>query len=320
MKRALALILVAFLPLAGCAPADDATAPGDDSAGAADGKADGASPPPGTTHLLQLDSGVFPPTSAHPSALVYLPQGFDPTPPLNVIVYIHGFYNCVTNVVRASGKSCSAHGTVRNAYNLEAQLEAAHKNVMLLVPEVAFDQANPDPGKLAVEDGFKNLLAETLTKVPEVSGLTVDDVGEVIVASHSGGYKAAAGIALHGGVPVSEIFLLDSLYGSTADYDAWVNMDLSSFSGATPMRRLAIVYTGTGGTLTNSQAMARRAAGWMADVDATAVVNDPTTATWTDASFAHGLLFKRTGLAHDGVPKYYFGKLVASSALPDQAQ
>ena len=64
------------------------------------------------TFLLTLDAGAFPPTASHPSALVYLPSNFDPTPPIGVIVFLHGFNNCVENVVRDAGQSCDpAAGT-----------------------------------------------------------------------------------------------------------------------------------------------------------------------------------------------------------------
>jgi hypothetical protein len=44
------------------------------------------------------------------------------------------------------------------------------------------------------------------------------------------------------------------------------------------------------------------------------IVDDRTTSTWSADRFAHGLLFKRTSLSHDGVPRYYFGKLVSTTA------
>jgi hypothetical protein len=276
----------------------------------ADTKSDNASAAPaGRTLRLWLDHGVFPQTPAHPSALVYVPQHFDPTPPLNLIVYLHGFYNCVDNVIRSTNHACTRGGPARNSYALAAQLEASQKNALLVLPEVAYDRASADPGQMAVDGGFQALLGELLGKLGDVGSYTLDDVGNVIVASHSGGYKAAAGIANHGGVYVSEVWLLDSLYGETDQFDTWVKSDLESISAA--VRRFAVVYTGGGGTLANSQAMATRAAGW---VDAGTLVDDRTTSTWPAATFEHGLLFKRTGLPHDGVPRFYFQPLVSSSS------
>src|SRR5262249_46834948 len=139
-----------------------------------------------------LDAGVFAPTPDHPSVLVYVPSNFDPTPPLSMIVYIHGFNNCVTNIVVDTNGTCHAGGTVRNAYSLAAQLEASGKNALLVTPEVAFEQASGDPGNLKFPDTFPALLQETLKNMTSVLGpRTIADVSEIIVASHSGGYTAA---------------------------------------------------------------------------------------------------------------------------------
>jgi len=304
------------LALAGCGAAatsggsDGGAPPGDLSASAPSdgGGSDGATSDgsAAATYLLTLDAGAFPPTTAHPSALVYLPRGFDPTPPLAVVVFIHGFSNCVENVVRDAGGECTPDGGTRAAYALSAQLEATGKNALLLVPEIDYDQQTGAPGNLGTSDGFKALLAETLADLSgPLHGATVADVGTLIVTSHSGGYQAAAGIASKGGVPVDEIDLFDSLYGNTADFDAWAK-------AVTAGKRFADVYTQGGGTLSNSQAMATRAQAW---VPAAELLDDRTTDTLTDAQYAHELLFKLSGLSHDGVPAYYFGKLVGTSVL-----
>lgn len=281
-----------------------ATAMGDLAATAPD---DGGSGGP-ATYLLTLDAGAFPP-GPHPSALVYVPAGFDPTPPLSIVVFLHGFDNCVENVVRDAGGECEPDGGTRAAYALAAQLEATAKNAILLCPELAYDQATGNPGNLGATDGFRALVAETLRDLSgPLAGATLADVGTIVVASHSGGYQAAAAIATRGGLPISELYLLDSLYGDLADFDAWAKM-------VAPGRRFAAVYTQGGGTLANSQAMADRAAaqGW---VPAAQLLDDRTTDTLTDAQYAHELIFKLSGLSHNGVPTYYFGKLVGTSALP----
>jgi hypothetical protein len=302
--------IVALL-LVGCgssAPAGGADA-GDDADLAATGPTDGGATTTddAATYLLTLDAGAFAPTTAHPSALVYVPRNFDPTPPLSVIVFIHGFSNCVENVVRDAGGECTPDGGTRAAYSLASQLEATGKNAVLVVPEIDYDAQTGNPGALGNSDGFKAFLTETLAdlSVP-LHGATLADVGTVIVSSHSGGYQTAAAIASKGGVPgVVEIDLLDSLYGNSADFDAWA-------MAVAPGKRFADVYTSGGGTLANSQAMATRAQPW---VPAAELLDDRTTDTLSDAQYAHELIFKMSGLTHDGVPAYYFGKFVGTSVL-----
>ena len=285
----------------GGAPPDDLSASEPTDGGGGDGGSAAAA-----TYLLTLDAGAFPPTTAHPSALVYLPRGFDPTPPLSVVVFIHGFSNCVENVVRDAGGECTPDGGTRAAYALSAQLEATNKNALLLVPEIDYDQQTGAPGTLGTSDGFQALLAETLADLAgPLNGATVADVGTLIVTSHSGGYQAAAGIASKGGVPVDEIDLFDSLYGNITDFDNWAK-------AVGPGKRFTDFYTSGGGTLSNSQAMATRAQAW---VPATQLLDDRTTDTLTDAEYAHELIFKLSGLSHDGVPAYYFGKVIGTSVL-----
>ena len=269
-------------------------------------------------YTFTLDAGAFPPTSAHPSALVYVPTGFVATRPLSVIVFLHGFDNCVENVVRDTGQPCTQGMPARAAYNLIAQLEAAHKNALLVCPEVTYDASTGAAGNLQKAGGFKALLDETLRDLPAVAGahLTAADVGRLMVLSHSGGYEAAATIANSGGIPVEELDLLDSLYGNFPDFDAWVKSDLPSITTTT--RRFADVYTCCGGTEANSYAMATRAEAW---VDGGVEIDDRGdggSSTWTDPVYHHGLLFKFSGLTHDGVPRYYFGELVRNSNLPDK--
>ena len=320
MRHALALFSWLSIGLVGCgkpAPTSDAgidlgVTGSDDAGGIGDAGATRIGP---ATIDLTLDAGAFAPTAAHPSALVYVPSRFDPTPPLSLIVYLHGFDNCVDNIVRDAGAACTPGGPVRSAYALAAQLESSGKNALLLAPELDFDQATGDPGNLGSAGGLKALVAETLADLAPLLGtVTVADLGTLVLVSHSGGYQAAAAIATRGGLPVSELYLLDSLYGNSADFDAWVKSDLPGLAGATPRHRFADVYTSGGGTLANSQAMADRARGW-ALPDGGVLVDDRTTATWPEETYHHGLLFKLSGLSHDGVPRYYFGQLVQSSQL-----
>ena len=261
------------------------------------------------SYPLWLEAGAFPPVEEHPNALVVVPPGFDATPPFGVVVYIHGHHNCVENIVRDEGEPCTPGGPVRNAYKLATQLAASGKRTLLLCPEVRFDEASSDPGTLADPGALAALLAEALAALDP--RLQVADVTPVVVASHSGGYQAAAGIATKGGVPVSEVWLLDSLYGSISAYEDWIASDLDSFD--TQARRFADVYTDGGGTLGHSQDLADLVATW---VPASALVDDRTSSTWPETTYHHGLLFKRSELSHDGVPRYYFGQLLQTSGLP----
>ncbi|MSP91212.1 MAG: hypothetical protein EXR79_05350, partial [Myxococcales bacterium] len=212
-----------------------------------------------STYLLTLKNAAFPSVAGQPDALVYVPAQFAPAPPLHVVVYLHGWYNCVANVAGAKDGPCSAApgSPLRPASQLIVQFEAAKKNALLLCPEAKFDQGSSDPGKLAGVDGFRKLVQEVLAKLPPpLDKLGPADLGRVIVVSHSGGYLAAAGIATKGGVPVHDIMLLDSLYGGAGDFAAWLQADKASFAPWPSARRFANVYTQGGGTLALAQQQA----------------------------------------------------------------
>jgi hypothetical protein len=295
-----------------CGGADDDPAGPDASAATPD------APPadtclPTATHTFALAAGAFPPSPDHPNAIVHVPDGFDRAGPIDVVVYLHGHRNCIANVLGETDTECTPGGGTRSATSLAAQLAESGRNALLVLPEVRFDEASSDPGAFGDDDGFRAFLAEALAALPPPLGpLAVDDVGHVIVASHSGGYLAVAGILTVGGVGVDEVWLFDSLYGATLAYDTWVMSDLPAF--ASRAKRFATFYTSGGGTLANNQAMADRAAAWVAG-DPDVLVDDRTTDTWPDATYAHGLLFKRSMLSHDGVPRYYVERMLSTSAL-----
>jgi hypothetical protein len=203
-------------------------------------------------------------------------------------------------------------------------LEGSGKNALLLCPEVEFDQASGNPGNLGVAGGFTALLSEVLSDLQPVLGpRTLSDVGELIVASHSGGYQAADGVVTKNAMPVREVWMFDSLYSwspTTTDFEAWAKLDLGSFQA--PWRRFSSFYTvlnGTcGGTDCNSHMMAD-------DIkklypgDAGVVIDDRVqSSTWPDATYHHGFLYKWSSLAHNDIPRYYFQRMLSTSGLPNK--
>jgi hypothetical protein len=272
----------------------------------------------GTGEVIKLtvEDGAVPGTPDRPNMVVYIPSGFDPERGLNLVVYLHGHYNCAANVIRARGTACRPGGGLRNAYSLARQLEDSKKNAILVVPELAYDAADSSEFAFADEDRFFWAMVETVGELGEKVGwLSFWDVNQIVVVSHSGGYRAAASIVTRGGATVNELWLLDSLYGREAEFDAWIQGEADLYGDARE-RRFANVYTRWGGSLALSQAMATRAAGWFG---AGVVLDDRSGATLAPAQYDRGLLFKRSGLSHDDVPRYYFKSLLSTSAIPDRS-
>jgi hypothetical protein len=308
--RHLAVILALVAGCGADAMEDTADYDGTNDGG---GKADGTQPV-GVTYPLQIAHGAFPASGSRPNVLVYVPDGFDQTTPLHVVVFLHGWVNCVENVVGTTNQPCTAGGPARNAYHLAAQLESSQRNAILVVPELRYDQSSSDPGALGDAGVFASLIEDTFAGLPTSLALTAGAIDKLVIASHSGGYNAAASIVTQGGLPVDELWLLDSLYGQLDRFDSWVdNARALGELGASPFTmRFASIYSTSAGTLANNVDMAERATRWLGGN----LLDDRTTATLTaDDYAAHGAVFKHSGLAHDDIPRYYFGKLLASSLL-----
>ena len=271
---------------------------------------------PGSPLLTyNLASAPFP-SSSHPSVAVHVPAGFKPCERPGLVVFFHGFNNCVANVLGSVDGECTPGDGARSALSLSEQLDASKANAILVAVQLSFDQATGAPGALAKAGGLRALLDELFDQhlaMPLGAPIGVDDLDRVVLASHSGGYWATAVSLSSGNVPrVTEVQLYDSLYGEEALFRAWVDGHLAQFDVArSDVLRFNTVYTVGGGTLDNAQAMAAWVAPKLAAKGlAPSLLDDPTTATLDEPAFDHPLIFKRSALSHNDVPRYYFERMV----------
>lgn len=253
----------------------------------------------------------------HPAALVYAPPGFTPDE-LAVIVYLHGLGNHIENVVRPEPQSPDFP-----VADLLGQLDRAGRSALLLVPELHYDAETTDPGRLAASGALRLLLDEVLAKLPPpLAGLRLSALRRLVLVSHSGGYQAAAALALRGGVRVDELYLLDSLYGQEAAFTAILGETLAEVAAdraaPPPRRRLINLYTGSGGTAEQSRAQARRAR-----AEAERLQLDPRLVVTSDepqrpAELPGGaaVLIQRVAAGHSELPLQFFGQLLRQSGLP----
>jgi hypothetical protein len=270
--------------------------------------------------FYDLRAAPFPDAST-PSVAVHIPPGFDPSNRPGVIAFFHGFDNCVSNVVGATDTPCVDGGEARASFGLADQIDAARVNAILVAIELEVDAETGNPGQLGTMGDFYDLLHELFTEhLDAVLGCPLDVGGldRVVVSSHSGGYEAAADVLAFGMVPqVSEVDLLDSLYGETPTFYSWVTTNIDRFDPTRPDElRWMDIYTASGGTEANSEDMAASAEGWLADagLDGSILV-DPTTDTLDGSAYVHPMIFKLSGLSHDGVPAYYVKELAMASGF-----
>jgi hypothetical protein len=268
--------------------------------------------------LFDLRAGAFP-DAGHPDVAVHVPRGFDPWNHPGLVVFFHGFDNCVKNVVGSVDTECTPDAGARDALHLSDQLDAARVNAILVAVELPYDASTGAAGQLAKPGDFHALLHELFTEHMDAllgRALDVADFDPIVVATHSGGYEAAAMAISVGQVPqIREVDLFDSLYGDTAIFDTWVHANEGRFA---PQRtdglRFMNVYTQNGGTEPNSRAMEANVAEWLGDAGlSSSLLDDNVTDTLEAGAFAHPVIFKLTSLPHGDVPKVYF-QIFASHA------
>lgn len=281
---------------------------------------------PPRSSLYTLKNQGFP---NKPGALVYVPSNFNSSiaDGLEVVVYIHGYYNCIENIIFGNdfACNCSAGQAVRTTFDLINSFETVVttrdteevstniKNYLFIAAEVAYDQANDSPGAWATEGVFKAYLDELFTQhlSPLLkTELTLNSIERIRIFSHSGGYYTIGNMAIVGGMSdkVYELCLLDSLYTNFNQFDTFVQQHLTQLGDSSKQFRFSSIYTSE--TYSNSQKMYDRVLGWLSASGLPAEVaylnNDLTTVLTEQEIHKYPLIFKYSNFTHDETASYYF--------------
>lgn len=268
----------------------------------------------------ELRSGAFP-ASGHADVAVHIPPGFDARRRPGVILYLHGWLGCVQAALGDVDTSCSEDGDPRPAGNLATQLDASRANALLVALELRVDTPTGEPGQLAMPGAGRALLRELFTE--HLSGaigfpLEVDALDRVVIIAHSGGYQAAAALLRFGDLPrVTEVVLLDALYGGEETFLDFVRGSVASFDPRAPaLRRFVDLYTCCAGTVGHSDAMraaaseAVSAAGWPQALYASDLDDD-----LAPAALDHAIVFKRVPQSHSELPRRYVATLLEAAGF-----
>jgi hypothetical protein len=187
--------------------------------------------------------------------------------------------------------------------------------------ELRSDMPTGEPGKLAMPAGFRDLLRELFTEHlagPLGRELAVDSLDRVVVVAHSGGYQAAASALALGDVPrITEVDLLDALYGADEVFSGWIQSQALRFDPRVndPLRFVDL-YTCCGGTSDGSRALASRVHDTLASAGVDGALSDDDGDAPIDASaLAHGVVFKRVSEPHASLPRGYFRQLVEAAGF-----
>ncbi len=252
----------------------------------------------------------------HPDAVVRLPENFDPSKPIHLSVYNHGW--------RSSAKS-----SFREA-NLDEQMRNAAPNTILIVPEWqrSPSASNSDQGRFSEAGMFKGMVQEILSRTPGLQGKTLDDIDRIDIISHSAGYAPTESEIYKNGLgnKVKSITLLDSLYNGSG-FDSWIKDNIKDLS--TGNKQFNNIYYGTVG---NSQAQADRIKDMLtkSGLPTNVVMDDRSHSNKVmtfDELAAHPINFRKStvsldkiGDPHMSLPNLYVGSVEKSLRQTQQVQ
>jgi hypothetical protein len=216
---------------------------------------------------------------------------------------------------------CADPGLPRPAANLIAQVDASRVNAVLVAVEVRADAPTGEPGRMAMPGGARDLLRELFAeKLAEPLGcaLEPDALDRVVVVAHSGGYQAAAGVLAVGDLPrITEVDLLDALYGGQDVFARWIADDAPRFdSRASARLRFVDLYTCCSGTMGPSRSLVTRVKDILDSVDLVQGVHDDDGDTDLAPEQLLGpVLFKRVARAHSDLPRTYVRALLETAGF-----
>jgi hypothetical protein len=183
-------------------------------------------------HSYKNQSFSFQEHYADCSVLIFVPKGFRPTQSTNIVVYFHGWYNNIDS-------ACAQ-------FKIIEQFSESNKNAILVFPEGPKNSPDSFGGKLEEKDGLKNLVTDVLKFLKKKRITTTAKVGNIILAGHSGAYRAIAYSVEQGGLTknISNVILFDALYAETEKFLNWIQ----NYGG-----KFINIYTDNGGTVEETE-------------------------------------------------------------------
>jgi len=175
------------------------------------------------------DSVVYEVTSHYQdsSILLVVPSHLNAKSRINMVFWFHGWHNNIDSAA------------IR--YDLLRQFANTNKNAVLVLAETAKDAPDSYGGKLEKPDVFKKLVNDIILNLKNERCIPANsEVGNVILAGHSGAYRVMAYILDKGGIQVQEVILFDALYAETDKFIVWMQSHKTN--------RFINMYTDNGGT------------------------------------------------------------------------
>ena len=173
------------------------------------------------------------------TVLIFVPKKFKATGKTDLVFYFHGWFNNVD--------------TVLQQFKLIEQFVASGKNAILVIPETAKNAPDSYGGKIEKIGIFRKLAYSVMQALDQRKILKNDRIGSIVLAGHSGGYRAISYILLQGGLSVNEVYLFDGLYDQLEKFAVWILREKGRFVN---------IYAADGGTKDLSLRFSEDLAAW----------------------------------------------------------
>ena len=166
------------------------------------------------------------------NTLVHLPPTFQYSQKIPVILFFHGFHGCISVVAGNQDVPCVPGGRTARHLNLISQVNESGTSAILIIPQMGSPRDNQEQIGGFAQTGFmRDYLNEVLTKVGSMLGVSmgIDQLGPLMLASHSAGYIGILAALRYGQISPDEIVLLDSFYAGQNEFRNWIQSNSGRF-------------------------------------------------------------------------------------------
>lgn len=158
-----------------------------------------------------------------PEAKVYIPPGFDPSKPVNVIVYNHGQGERIDQSL--------------DRHKLEEQMKNAPPNSILIIPKWQHKDGasnGVDGARANIRDSRMANFADALGHVAKQTGTTVDNIKSIQLLGHSAGNNGIdaelGALKKHPALyaKVNSVAFLDAHYSVNPEVRSWIKENVNN--------------------------------------------------------------------------------------------
>ncbi len=177
----------------------------------------------------RIYQGKIYPSTTHfqdSSILVFIPKHFKQHKSYEIIFWCHGWYNTIDSTIQS--------------FELIEQFTATKRNAILVFPEAAKNAPDSYAGKFERPEYFNLFMNDLIAQLIRKNILLNKSPRKLILAGHSGAYKALSYILQYSAFNTQSVLLFDGLYGREDVFMEYLTNH--------PSFQFINVYTNNGGT------------------------------------------------------------------------